>query len=110
MAHKTVLSNLIDSDLPIQEKSLIRLQQEAAGIVGAGIETTKSTLSLASFHILDNPAVLRRLQRELEIGIPDVSKPPALEDLEKIPYLNAVILEGTSLCVCEQILFPFHDV
>jgi len=94
VAHATVLSSLIDSNLPAQETTLTRLQHEAAGIVGAGIYTTKSTLCLASFHILDNPVIRHRLQQELETACPDVRRPPVLTELEKLPYLNAVILEG----------------
>ena len=99
VAHRTVLSSLIDSDLPTPEKSLIRLQQEAAGIVGAGIETTKTTLSLATFHILDNPQILGRLQQELRTAFLDASKPPSLSVLEKLPYLTAVLLEGEFIVI-----------
>ena len=93
-AHKTLFSSLIGSDLPPEELSVTRLQHEAAGIVGAGIETTKSTLALASFHILDNSNILRRLQDELTLAIPDPKGPPALPELERLPYLTAVIQEG----------------
>ena len=94
VAHKTVFNSLLTSDLPPEELSVARLKDEAAGVVGAGIETTKTTLSLASFHILDNPEILRRLQEELTDAIPDVKTPPPLSTLEKLPYLTALIQEG----------------
>ena len=94
VAHKTVFSNLLASDLPPPEKSVTRLQHEAVGIVGAAIETTKSTLSLASFHVLDKPEIIRRLREELQDSFPNPSKPPTLSELERLPYLTAVILEG----------------
>ena len=94
VAHKTVFSSLIASDLPPEELSVTRLQHEAAGIIGAGIETTKSTLVLASFHILDNPDILRRLREELKLAIPNPDSPPSLPELERLPYLTAVIEEG----------------
>ena len=97
--HKTVLSSLLASDLPPQELSITRLQQEAIGIVGAAIETTRSSLTLASFHILDNPEIFRRLRQELEEAFSDLTKPPTLRQLERLPYLTAVIQEGTSPCI-----------
>lgn len=85
VSHKTVLSSLLASNLPPQELSVTRLQQEALGIVGAGIETTKSSLTLASFHILDNPEIFRRLRQELEEVFSDLTKPPTLTQLERLP-------------------------
>lgn len=97
--HKTVLSSLLASNLPPQELSVTRLQQEAAGLIGAGIGTTTSSLTLASFHILDNPEIFRRLRQELEEVFPDLTKPPILTQLERLPYLTAVIQEGTFPCI-----------
>lgn len=94
IAHNTVFGSLIASDLPPEELSVTRLQHEAAGIVGAGIETTKSTLALACFHILDNPDILHRLQEELRLVNLDPKSPPSLPELERLPYLTAVIQEG----------------
>lgn len=93
--HKTVFSDLLASDLPPQEKSVTRLQQEAAGIVGAAIETTKTTLTLATFYVLNDSTILKNLKEELERAIPDLSKLPTLAELEQLPYLTAVIQEGT---------------
>ena len=105
VAHKTVLSSLLASDLPPEELSVTRLRHEAEGLVGAGIDTTKSALSLASFHILDNPEILRRLREELMNAIPDPRNPPPLAELERLPYLTAVIQEGDTP---NQKLFPIH--
>ena len=93
-AHNTIFGSLMASDLPPEELSVTRIQHEAAGIVGAGIETVKSTLALASFHILDNPDILRRLREELTLAIPNPNSPPSLPELEGLPYLTAVIEEG----------------
>ena len=94
VAHRTIFSCLLDSDLPAQEKSLTRLQDEGGAIVGAGIETTKTILCCATFHVLDKPEIHSLLRQELETAFPDISRPPALSQLENLPYLNAVILEG----------------
>lgn len=91
---KTVFAALLDSSLPAEELSLTRLQQEASALIGAGIETTKRALSVASFYILDNPTILARLREELISAIPDPQTPPPLYVYEKLPFLSACIEEG----------------
>lgn len=91
---KTVFATLLDSSLPAEELSLTRLQHEAINLIGAGVESTKRALSVGSFHILDNPAILARLREELFSAIPDPQTPPPLYVYEKSPYLSACIEEG----------------
>lgn len=98
---KTIFATLLDSSLPANELSLPRLQNEAIGLIGAGVETTKRALSVGSFHILENPAILTRLREELISAIPDPHTPPPLYVYEKLPYLSACIEEGE---------FSFHKV
>jgi cytochrome P450 len=71
-----------------------RLQHEGQVIVGAGLETTKTALLVAFFHIFDNPDIHQRLEAELVNAWPEVDSPPKLPELEKLPYLTAVIQEG----------------
>jgi cytochrome P450 len=93
VAHKTVFSELFQS-LPPEELSVELLKHEAASITGAGIDTTKTTLSLATYHVLANPSVCKKLREELIDAIPDLSAPqPTLPELERLPYLNAIIQE-----------------
>lgn len=94
--HTTIIDEFLQSDLPKEELSHERLKQEACSITGAAIETTKSALSLASFHITDNPDIYQRLHEELVQAMPDLSaKPLSVPELEKLPYLNAVVQEST---------------
>ncbi|KAK1140320.1 hypothetical protein N8T08_010455 [Aspergillus melleus] len=93
----TIFYELLNSGLPAEDLTVPRLKDEAMSIVGAGIETTKMANVVTSFHILNNPAVLRRLQDELKDAIPDSSKPPPLSVLEQLPYLGACIQEGIRL-------------
>ncbi len=90
-SHETLFSVLLQSSLPPEELSQLRLQHEAISVVGAGLETTKWALSVASFYILNNAQVLVLLQEELTAAIPGVSNPPPLADLQKLPYLSACI-------------------
>lgn len=95
-SHPTVFRELLDSDLPAEEKTLERLRFEATSIVSAGMETTKWVLSVGTYHVLKNPEVAANLNAELLKVWPDVDSPPALSELEQLPYLSAVIQEGTS--------------
>ena len=44
--HPTIFHDILESDLPPQEKALDRLWQEGQTIIGAGTETTAWTLSV----------------------------------------------------------------
>ncbi|KAJ8070739.1 hypothetical protein OCU04_001109 [Sclerotinia nivalis] len=92
--HSTIFHEIMKSDLPPEEKSEDRLHHEAQVMVSAGIETTKWTLTLAMFYLLDNPELLSKLRAEILTVFPDPSSPPSLATLEKLPYLTAVVQEA----------------
>lgn len=94
-AKGTIFTEVMDSSLPPSEKTTARLSDEAAGVVGAGIETTKWAAVVTCFHIINNPPVLARLRRDLAIAFPDLGAMPSLVELEAVPYLMACIEEGT---------------
>lgn len=93
-ARGTIFTELMDSDLPPQELALDRLMDEASGVVGAGIETTKWATVVTFFHLINNPVVLQRLLQELAEAIPDPTNVPVVTELEKLPWLMACIEEG----------------
>ncbi len=97
----TIFTALLDSGLPPSEVSEERLQHEAISVIGAGIETTMRTLSVATYHVLDNPAVHERLLAELVQAIPNIdargSDMPSYDTLATLPYLTAVINEALRL-------------
>ncbi|MCJ1422276.1 hypothetical protein MMC29_000156 [Sticta canariensis] len=92
--HKPVFGNILHSGLPPEELSLSRLRDEASIIVIAGISTTATTMSIACFHVLNSPSIYRRLCQELTNAFPDLTMQPTLPDLEKLPYLTAVLQES----------------
>lgn len=77
---------LLDSDLPDEEKTALRIWSEGMSVVGAGSETSANTLATIHFHLLDNPDVLANLQVELKAELPDKDN-IALSVVEKLPYL-----------------------
>lgn len=94
---ETIFTAIIQSDIPRSEVSEQRLHDEAIGLVGAGLETTMRTLSVAVFHVTANPRIYQRLRIELEDAIPHPDQMPPWEVLEKLPYLTACINECTSI-------------
>ncbi|KAK4998302.1 hypothetical protein LTR66_002448 [Elasticomyces elasticus] len=94
LSHKTVFHEVLNSDLPPQEKTVDRLWQEASIVSIAGTETTAWTLAVITYYLLANPDLLRTLRGEL---FTVKTEPVAWKQLEKLPYLTAVIQEGLRL-------------
>ncbi|KAJ6160569.1 Cytochrome P450 [Penicillium chermesinum] len=86
-------SVLVNESLPPQERTLTRLEQEGALLALAGTESPAISLSIIFYHLLANPPILKKLRAELETAPADASWP----QLEKLPYLMAVIEEGNRL-------------
>lgn len=93
----TLFSSLLNSDLPPEELSPKRLHQEAISIIGAGIETTARSLTVACFHIIDQPAIRDRLFAELSVAIPDPAEMLNWDTLAKLPFLSACVEETLRL-------------
>jgi len=95
--HPTILYELLKSDLPPQEKSLDRLNEEAQLLVAAGLTTTAWTMTVTSFYVIQNPEIASKLHQELVAVLPDKDHPFSWQDVETLPYLNACIREGLRL-------------
>ena len=95
-SHPTILHELLNSELPPEEKSDSRLGDEAQLVVAAGLVTTSWALTVGSFHIAQNPEILDKLRRELA----SEASPASMLDwhkLEKLPYLNGCVHEAIRL-------------
>lgn len=88
---------MLNSDLPDSEKTVLRLQQEAQVIIGAAILTSSWAMSVASFHLANQPETAQRLREELVNAIPDPSSTLDWQQLERLPYLTGVMREGIRL-------------
>ena len=112
--HPTIFHDLLTSDLPPSEKSMERLADEAQTVLGAGQVTTAYYLRVTTYHILANPAVYAKLHSELSTAMPDPQQLLPLPELEKLPYLSAVVQEGfrTSYGVTGRLqrIAPDHDL
>ena len=85
------------SDLPDSEKTNARLGDEAQLIIAAGLITTSWALTVGSYHLSSNPAILRALRAELDaVGIRSAADCD-WNSLQKLPYLNGVVHESIRL-------------
>lgn len=97
--NRVLMEEYLHLDLPEHDKSLA-VQFDTAGLfVSAGFETVAFTTEHAIFHVLDHPALLARLKEELGTAIPDQNRIPSWTQLEKLPYLSAVIQESLRMSV-----------
>ncbi|KAF2967401.1 hypothetical protein GQX73_g6156 [Xylaria multiplex] len=94
----TIFRHLVNSDLPASELTRERLSKESQVLLGAGTVSTARTLDFISYYIVANPAIRERLTEELRHdmeGYPE--RKPTWAQLEKLPYLQALIKEGLRL-------------
>ncbi|KAL8747287.1 MAG: hypothetical protein Q9184_007624 [Pyrenodesmia sp. 2 TL-2023] len=101
--HVNVPVHLLESKLPVQEKSTLRLLEEISMIIGAGTEAVGAALSITTYYLLSTPRALSQLQRELSITANQYADLDAVGVLsyatlqEHCPYLGACIKEGLRL-------------
>ncbi|KAL4932039.1 cytochrome P450 [Aspergillus undulatus] len=95
---------LFSSGMPESECDTERLSREAMVLFSAGTATTARTTGFICFYILNNPGIRERLTVELsDSGIidgydhPEKERLPTWQELERLPYLHAVVREGLRL-------------
>lgn len=96
-SHPSIFDELLNSDLPPEEKRLQRLQGDGQTIIGAGTETTAMILATGTIRVLSNPEIEAKLRKELREVMPDPNVLASVSVLEKLPYLSAVIRESLRL-------------
>ena len=83
----TIFQAILDSDLPANEKTVVRLEGEGGVVVAAGSETTARALSVITFYIMHDKSILQKLRDELSQIEPESDGFFALSQLETLPYL-----------------------
>ncbi|KAM7217009.1 cytochrome P450 [Rhypophila decipiens] len=97
-SQRTIIHEVLDSNLPPSDKQCDRIWDETTTITGAGFETTANIARSIYFHLWSNPAMLRRARQELASHhIPYEIAELDVKALEKLPYLTAIICEGMRL-------------
>ncbi|PSN72472.1 cytochrome P450 [Corynespora cassiicola Philippines] len=95
-AKKTIFQEILNSKLPPEDKTQRRLADEAQIVVGGGVETTAFSLTIAAFHIINNPRIYERLHADLVKTFPNRAE-IELYPLEQMPYLKACIMEAVRM-------------
>ena len=94
----SLLQALTNTDLlPEVEKSPERITSEAQLAMVAGTLTMSGCLTAATYHVLADKDIHTRLMSDLARGIPEQQISPSLEQLEKMPYLVAIMYESLRL-------------
>lgn len=84
-SHPTFFHDVLNSNLPPEEKSPQRLVQEVELVIGAGSESTSKMLAWTTFYLLENRDKLENMKEELNRLDPDCTA--SLVDFEQMPYL-----------------------
>ncbi|KAI9930243.1 hypothetical protein ASPWEDRAFT_733106 [Aspergillus wentii DTO 134E9] len=93
-----IFQSIMQSEkLPVEERKLKRIADEAAFLVVAGTDAPSQVLAITIFHLLWNPCTYQKLQAELVAALPDLRTDPSWSAMEELPYLKAVIKEGLRL-------------
>jgi len=113
LSHPTVFHEILHSKLSPEDKSVDRLTDEAQTIVIAGSETVAWAMTVATYHLLSNPHLMRKLKTELAEAIPDPDVSTSQTTLEQLPYLTGVVKEALRLSygVCTRLQrVPYEDL
>ncbi|TVY67437.1 Cytochrome P450 monooxygenase sdnE [Lachnellula suecica] len=91
--HRTILYEILNSDLPPKEKSDKRLAQDGQAMIVAGTVTTSWALCLAAYYLISQPETLKKLKKELSEALDGPNSIVPLAVLEKLPYLTGCVQE-----------------
>jgi cytochrome P450 len=73
------------------------LYEEAQALMFGGADTVGNTLMVGTHRLLKHPETMEKLKEELRGAWPELGREPKVKELEKLPYLNAVIKESLRL-------------
>ncbi|PUZ38292.1 hypothetical protein GQ55_9G184400 [Panicum hallii var. hallii] len=80
-----------DGDRPLTDDEIILLCSE---FLNAGTDTTSTGLQWIMAELVKNPSIQGKLYSEIKAATDDDKEEISEEDVHKMPYLKAVILEG----------------
>ncbi|KAJ1294840.1 hypothetical protein BS78_01G177200 [Paspalum vaginatum] len=80
-----------DGDRPLTDDEIILLCSE---FLNAGTDTTSTGLQWIMAELVKNPAIQEKLHSEIKAATDDDKEEVSEEDVHKMPYLKAVVLEG----------------
>ncbi|KAI4111762.1 MAG: hypothetical protein LQ339_000219 [Xanthoria mediterranea] len=107
----SIPSYIHNTSLPASSRSGLSLHDTTIMLLAAGFETTGFTLTTATYHLLSpsSDSHLKKLLHELLTAIPNPASIPPWHELEKIPYLSAVVQESLRLSLGASARLPRHN-
>ena len=84
---RTIFKRLTDPSLPVAERSQRRIEDEVFTLLGAGTETTASTLMIMTYYVSRDKSIRDKLRSELKQVLPTATSTATWPELEKLPYL-----------------------
>ena len=88
-ARQTIFHGILT---PIPEEGYVvpsvdDIKDEAYGILAAAADTTGNGMTVAAYHVVNNPDIYQKLRAELKTAFPDFDSRLNFTELEKLPYL-----------------------
>ncbi|KAL4903790.1 hypothetical protein BDW74DRAFT_168672 [Aspergillus multicolor] len=93
-SYRTVIHHFLQPDCNGTVLTEKAIRDECQVLLFAGTDTTGMTLMRGFFHILKSKKIYAALKEELEHAWPEVGQRLSLSELERLPYLTAVIKES----------------
>ncbi|KAJ4316127.1 hypothetical protein N0V94_005615 [Neodidymelliopsis sp. IMI 364377] len=84
------------------------VQQESFGALFAGSDTTAISFRSLFYHLMHNPDVYDRLEKEVDEAVKEgrMSMPPTYKQASQLPYLSACIKEALRIHPGAQLSLP----
>lgn len=95
--HADMVQTILQSSLPPEEKTFLRLLSETRSVIMAGTETTASVLVCITACLLKDPDMLAKLRSELATAEAESGFPMNYNKLKELPFLTGVVNEGLRL-------------
>ncbi|KAI9928681.1 hypothetical protein ASPWEDRAFT_180261 [Aspergillus wentii DTO 134E9] len=103
---RTIFDSLLDKSVPESERAIARVRDEAMTVLAAGTETTARVLAVGTFHLYRDREMMIWLREEVRQVMPEPTSSVPLSQLEKLPYLTAVINESLRMSHSVSIRLP----
>jgi cytochrome P450 len=83
----SIFPALLAPENGIPPPSVDDIKDEAYSVLAAAADTTGNAMTVAAYHVTNNPEIYKKLYAELEAAFPDANATLDFATLEKLPYL-----------------------
>ena len=88
---RSIFEALTSPSIPAHERSLDRLEDESALLLGAGTETTARAIAMSVYYVAHHKHIGQKLREELKTVLKTPRSRAPWSELEKLPYLVSLI-------------------